>query len=309
VELQRPGVVTLLGVLDLVGGGLLLLSGILMTLAVAGGKTPEPVALVLTAAYALVGVAYVAAGVGMLKLRSWGRTLQIVFACIGLLGIPCGTLISVLILVYLLKPGVRILFSGREAQELSPGEAAEVRQLMQGSGSTVVIVIVVAILSVFGIGMLAAIAIPSLLRARVAANEAAAIGDLRTVLSAEVAYASANGNYPDRLECLIGPSKCIPGYAANAPVFLSPAMATETRRGYAFQFHPGPPAPTEVMAQGKISASSLSGFAYLAVPINQNATGIRSFCVDGSGRICASSGPEGVSVSGATCPRSCASLR
>src|SRR6266540_1950896 len=45
------------------------------------------------------------------------------------------------------------------------------------------LLIVVAI-----IGIIAAIAIPSLLRARVSANEAAAIGDTRTVISAEAAY-------------------------------------------------------------------------------------------------------------------------
>ena len=50
------------------------------------------------------------------------------------------------------------------------------------------LLIVVAI-----IGIIAAIAIPSLLRARVSANEAQAIGDTRSVISAEQTYASANG--------------------------------------------------------------------------------------------------------------------
>ena len=52
------------------------------------------------------------------------------------------------------------------------------------------LLIVVAI-----IGIIAAIAIPSLLRARVSANEAQAIGDTRSVISAEQTYASANGGY------------------------------------------------------------------------------------------------------------------
>ena len=50
------------------------------------------------------------------------------------------------------------------------------------------LLIVVAI-----IGIIAAIAIPSLLRARVSANESATIGDIRTVISAQAAYQSANG--------------------------------------------------------------------------------------------------------------------
>ena len=52
------------------------------------------------------------------------------------------------------------------------------------------LLIVVAI-----IGIIAAIAIPSLLRARVSANEAQAIGDTRSVISAEQTYASANGGF------------------------------------------------------------------------------------------------------------------
>ena len=52
------------------------------------------------------------------------------------------------------------------------------------------LLIVVAI-----IGIIAAIAIPSLLRARVSANESATIGDIRTVISAQAAYQSANGGF------------------------------------------------------------------------------------------------------------------
>ena len=54
------------------------------------------------------------------------------------------------------------------------------------------LLIVVAI-----IGIIAAIAIPSLLRARVSANESATIGDIRTVISGEAAYQSANGGWYD----------------------------------------------------------------------------------------------------------------
>src|SRR5438045_8773993 len=57
------------------------------------------------------------------------------------------------------------------------------------------LLIVVAI-----IGIIAAIAIPSLLRARVSANESATIGDIRTVISAQAAYQSANAGYYDRSE-------------------------------------------------------------------------------------------------------------
>ena len=80
------------------------------------------------------------------------------------------------------------------------------------------LLIVVAI-----IGIIAAIAIPSLLRARVSANEAATVGDVRTVISGQAAYASANGGfYEANLSCLNQPSAggCIPNYPAAAPTFL-----------------------------------------------------------------------------------------
>jgi type IV pilus assembly protein PilA len=58
--------------------------------------------------------------------------------------------------------------------------------------SLVELLIVVAI-----IGIIAAIAIPSLLAARKAANESAAIGNLRTIGGAEATYFAQRGKYTD----------------------------------------------------------------------------------------------------------------
>src|SRR5881409_1528216 len=90
------------------------------------------------------------------------------------------------------------------------------------------LLIVVAI-----IGIIAAIAVPSLLRARISANEAAVVGDVRTVISAEVAFHSANDGFYGVLTCLSTPSdaNCIPSYAG--PTFLDPSMAALTpKAGY-----------------------------------------------------------------------------
>ncbi len=99
------------------------------------------------------------------------------------------------------------------------------------------LLIVVAI-----IGIIAAIAIPSLLRARVSANESATIGDIRTVISAQATYQSANGGwYDSNLTCLNFPSDgCIPNYPANAPNFLdSQLVNTTAKSGYARMFQGG----------------------------------------------------------------------
>jgi hypothetical protein len=133
-----------------------------------------------------------------------------------------------------------------------------------------------------------AVAIPSLLRARVSAGEAPWIGDTRTVIAAQTAYAGANGGFYDsRLQCLNEPSACIPGYPPNAPTFLDSALASlQTKSGYKRFLYAGPPASREDVAKLRASATSVQGFAYVAVPAEPGKTGLRAFCGDASGIVC-----------------------
>jgi len=143
------------------------------------------------------------------------------------------------------------------------------------------LLIVVAI-----IGIIAAIAIPSLLRARVSANESATIGDIRTVISGEAAFQSANGGWYDTITCLAvnGPA-CIPLYPPTAPTFLDSAICSLLgKSGYDREFQPGPP-PLNVNPVVS-SVGSLAAYAYLASPISNGQTGVRGFGGDSSGVLC-----------------------
>jgi hypothetical protein len=258
--------------------------------------------------YAILGVLSIVCGVGLWKLKRYGRTLQLVFSYIGLLAIPVGTLISVLVLVYLYKPGVKVLFSETPPSQLSPAQVADVARLSEGSGATVAIVAaVVLLLVVASVGIIAAIAIPSLLRARISANESQAIGDLRTLISAEVTYASRNGGFYDRLECLARPVECLPGYRADEPVFLYEVFPA-VRSGYNREFHGGPPADASQVAFASLSPSSVQSFAYIAYPVSPS-TGSRGFCADHTGLICVTMDGSKPPVVDGQCDPACTPLQ
>src|SRR5437588_6845988 len=76
--------------------------------------------------------------------------------------------------------------------------------------SLIELLIVVAIILI-----IAAIAIPNLLRARIAANEASAVSAIRTINTAEVTYSTSfpTTGYADLLTNLGGAAPCIPAIA------------------------------------------------------------------------------------------------
>lgn len=138
------------------------------------------------------------------------------------------------------------------------------------------LLIVVAI-----IGIIAAIAIPSLLRARVSANEAAVIGDIRTVISSEAAYHSASGGLYGPLACLTDPGAggCIPSYPTNGPTFLDSQLGNAMpKAGYDRSMD-----ETAVVPPPRVG---LSCYVYHALPTNPSQTGVRAFAGGCSGVIC-----------------------
>jgi hypothetical protein len=119
-------------------------------------------------------------------------------------------------------------------------------------------------------------------------SESVVLGDIRTVLAAQAAYRAANGGFYDsRLDCLRAPAGCIPGYPANGPRFLDDRLSLlEPRSGYHRSFVPGPAAQGDAAV---VSRSSVQSYAYVAVPTEPGYSGIRGFCGDSSGAVCATS--------------------
>jgi type IV pilus assembly protein PilA len=163
------------------------------------------------------------------------------------------------------------------------------------------LLIVVAI-----IGIIAAIAIPSLLRARVSANESATLGDIRTLISAQAAYQSANsGFYDSNLACLTAPA-CIPSYPTIAPTFLDSQLASQqSKSGYNRSFSFGAIFATVPTA----SVTSTSVYAYDATPVVIGQTGVRGFAADSSGRICFTTDGVPIGTAAGVLPATCQDLR
>jgi type IV pilus assembly protein PilA len=126
--------------------------------------------------------------------------------------------------------------------------------------SLIELLIVVAIILI-----IAAIAIPNLLRARMAANESSAVASIRTINTGEITY---NSTYPTvgyaaALTNLGGVSPCTP--SSTTACVIDSVLAGGNKSGYNF---------TAVAAGGPPSTQYFA----TAVPVTLNQTGIRSFC-------------------------------
>ena len=127
--------------------------------------------------------------------------------------------------------------------------------------SLIELLIVVAIILI-----IAAIAIPNLLRARMAANESSAIASIRTINTAEITY---NSTYPTvgfaNSLAILGPNAnpCVPT-STNA-CLIDSVLSAGIKSGYNFAAaNAGGPPATQYYAR--------------ATPVTPNQTGVRSFC-------------------------------
>ena len=126
--------------------------------------------------------------------------------------------------------------------------------------SLIELLIVVAIILI-----IAAIAIPNLLRARMAANEPSAVQSIKTINTAEITYNSAypTVGYAPTLAVLGGASPCTPN--STTACLIGNDLAAGYKAGYNFT------------AIGSGGPPAVMYFA-TAVPATLNQTGTRSFC-------------------------------
>jgi type IV pilus assembly protein PilA len=139
--------------------------------------------------------------------------------------------------------------------------------------SLIELLIVVAVMLV-----IAAIAIPSLLRSKIAANEASAIRAVREISTAEVSYHATfpSVGYAPDLASLGGPAgACTPTPAAAC--ILDSQVSSGTKSGY------------QLFAAGFASGASPQNTEFVgsAAPQSFDRTGVRNFCIatDGVVRI------------------------
>lgn len=147
------------------------------------------------------------------------------------------------------------------------------------------LLIVVAI-----IGIIAAIAVPGLLRARMSGNEASAIGSLRAINSSQQAFSSSCGNgfYAPTLASL-GTAPTTGGTP-----FISPDLGvagTVTKSGYTIAMT-GPaasPAATLAACNGAAAATLAAGYYSSGNPLSAGSSGTRYFWTNTLGTIYVSS--------------------
>jgi len=224
VSTRRPGVITFLAVLHFLGG--LVTAAAAIYVANFGRGHATPIASWIAIGVAVGAMFNAAMAYGLISLRSWGRTLQIVICFIGLLAFHLGTIVSVMLLMYFFKPGVRALFSGRPPEQFTQEEMMSLQQVQSSGRAIIVVIVIVLVLNVASIGILAAIALPNYLRARDRAYQVKVLADLTSISTGIRTYqAEHDGKTP--------PGTTLADVAPNLP--SAPSMTDPWGNPYRYE--------------------------------------------------------------------------
>ncbi|MBZ5547760.1 MAG: prepilin-type N-terminal cleavage/methylation domain-containing protein [Acidobacteriia bacterium] len=126
--------------------------------------------------------------------------------------------------------------------------------------SLIELLIVVAIILI-----IAAIAIPSYLRSRMAANESSAVASIRTLNTAQISYNSAypTVGYASTLAAM-GGSSCTPPSSAGA-CLIDTALAGGLRNGYTFSL-------------SNVTGTPSATYTVIGAPVLWNYSGMNYYC-------------------------------
>jgi len=145
--------------------------------------------------------------------------------------------------------------------------------------SLIELLIVVAIILI-----IAAIAIPNLLRAKIAANQSAAVGTLRTISSAEETYASTyNDGFTSNLKKLGGAAGVAPVCDVNGEL-IDEVLSNDPAQkgGYQYAYANSGVVQLTTGIPAGCATSGFTGFSVSAGPVTLN-TGTAAYCIDETG--------------------------
>ena len=129
--------------------------------------------------------------------------------------------------------------------------------------------VVASVSAVVAVLLIFAMAVPNLLRSKIAANESSAVGSLRTLNTAAITYLDAYGHYPPSLRSFGPPVSGKP--SEQAADLVDSVLASGQRSGYLFTYHAYPP------------FGAAGSYTIQADPLNPSSSGVRHFSTDQTG--------------------------